>query len=210
MTPKEDMFKRIREALVSLPMGMNPEVDLETSVYHVGDDDLPVLFAENFVARGGRLIYCTTVDEALRSVQELVSVQPWDGQVYCADEDVQSLLEVAKVSYASKPIDAVLRRVGFCKCRALVADTGSVVIDSQSGGRRILAHAESLVLLASVDQICRDMHELMKQFRSTRDVSMISVWTGRSCILDIDGQAMQGLGPRNVYLLLIDEIDTSE
>ena len=120
MTPKEDMFKRIREALVSLPMGMNPEVDLETSVYHVGDDDLPVLFAENFVACGGRLIYCTTVDEALRSVQEVVSGQPWDGQVDCADEDVQSLLEVAKVSYASKPIDAVLRRVGFCKCRALV------------------------------------------------------------------------------------------
>ena len=66
VTPKENIFKRIREALVSVPMGVIPMVDLESQVYPEIKDDEVVVFAENFAAKGGRLMYCEDSAAAVR------------------------------------------------------------------------------------------------------------------------------------------------
>ena len=58
VTPKENILRRIREALGAVPMGTARPVDLETPVYPEIKGDEAVVFAENFTAQGGALVYC--------------------------------------------------------------------------------------------------------------------------------------------------------
>lgn len=206
VTPKENIFKRIREALVSVPMGVIPMVDLESQVYPEIKDDEVVVFAENFAAKGGRLVYCEDAAAAVRSLHELTEKCQWDGAVYCADEDVQVLLDAADIEYACKPIDAVLRKVGFCACQSLIAGEGSLVFDKRCQGGRIFAAADVLVFVAMAYQVVADIHLALQKIRQSDHSSEISIWTGLSRFVDVDGNTLEGLGPKEVYLILIDNI----
>lgn len=204
ITPKENIFRRIREALVSAPMGASRSVDLESSVYPEAKGDLAVLFAEKFIAKGGRIVYCEDIEMILQSLQELVRMHAWDGRIFCVDEDIRSLLEFASIEYGCRPVEAALKDVGFCACRWLLASEGSVVFDSSQNGRRVLAQAGTLVFFATVGQIVPDMHHALKQLKGIPKCSSLSVWTGLSCFGDIDGDVLPGLGPQDMYMVLID------
>ena len=205
-TPKENILKRIRDALVAVPVGVPTTVDLESSVYPEPEGDMVVVFAENFVAGVGNLIYCEDAAKTLDSLQGLIASNHWEGQLYCGDGDVQALLDAACVEYVCKPVDAVLKKVGCSACRALVAGGGSIVFDSRPGGRKMFAQAETLLFFATVDQVVPDLHTAMKTIRKNPGASMVSIWTGLSRFRDIDGISIPAWGPEKVYLFLIDDI----
>ncbi len=72
ITPKERILKRIREALTAAPVPVERAIDLDSPVFVPAGATLDVVFAENFVHRGGRFVYCENMEEALQSLRFLV------------------------------------------------------------------------------------------------------------------------------------------
>ncbi|MDE7357289.1 MAG: LUD domain-containing protein, partial [Bacteroidales bacterium] len=90
----------------------------------------------------------------------------------------------------------------------LIAQAGSVVWNNASAGRRAMAQADDVVFVASVEQVMPDFRTAVRLMKEGKEKvpSMISRWTGMPCFFDIDGASMTGCGPRNVYLILIDNL----
>ncbi|MDE6494356.1 MAG: LUD domain-containing protein [Bacteroidales bacterium] len=209
ITPKERILKRIREALIAAPMAPQGMIDLESPVFAPVADTMEVVFAENFVRKGGRFVYCENADIALKSIQALVEENAWNGHVFCRDEAVESLLQLAGIDYGKEAVDAVVCKVGFCACRNLIANDGSLLFDTAQTGRRIFAQAETLVFVASIDQLLPDLRTAWKLWKDQegRMPSSVSIWTGLSHFTDVDGTAMTGLGPKKIFLVFLDNID---
>lgn len=209
ITPKERILKRIRAALTAAPMAPQGMIDLESPVFAPMTDTMEVAFAENFVRKGGRFVYCENADIAIRSMQALVDEHGWRGHIFCRDEAVETLLQMAGIDYGREAVDAVVRKVGFCGCRNLIANDGSILFDSAQAGRRIFAQAETLVFVASIEQLLPDLRTAWRLRKEQEDYasSMISIWTGLSRFTDVDGASMTGLGPKKVFLVFLDNIE---
>lgn len=208
-TSKEKILKDIREALISYPIeNPYPTIDLEEPVAAMGDDYPDALFAENFVRRGGKLIYCENVDTAVQSLQLLGMQEDWSGQIFCGEDAVARLLDAAGLAYSRRPADVAVKRIGCCSCLSLFAQTGSVLFDAATVGRRLYAGADLIIFFATMDQIVPDEREA---FREMKEVALRSssttVWTGLSRLTDIDGESRPGLGPARVILFLIDRAE---
>ena len=206
ITPKERILKRIREALTAAPVTLQPAIDLDSSVFIPAGASLDVVFAENFVHRGGRFVYCENMEEAVQSLQFLADDNQWHDRIFCRDESVEPILQWAKISYGKEPLDGVLKSVGICACRCLVANDGSILFDASSAGRRIFAQADTMVFIALSGQIYPDLRTFWKMQPADGNLpSMTSLWTGLSHFTDVDGLPVPGFGPKNIYLVLIDQ-----
>ena len=208
ITPKERILKRIREALTAAPITVERAIDLDSSVFVPAGATLDVVFAENFVHRGGQFVYCENMEEAVRSLLYWANENQWHGNIFCRDESVEHILQWAGIPYGKEPVDGVLKSVGVCSCRCLVANDGSILFDSVSAGRRIFAQADTVIFIALSEQIMPDLRTFWKTQQQADDdlPSMMSLWTGLSHFVDVDGIPMQGFGPKNIYLVLIDQI----
>ncbi|MDE6112644.1 MAG: hypothetical protein K2G46_04440 [Bacteroidales bacterium] len=208
-TSKEKILKDIREALTSYPIeNPYPTIDLEEPVATMGNDYPDALFAENFVRRGGKLIYCENVETAVQSLQLLGMQEDWSGQIFCGEDAVAQLLDAAGLAYSRRPTDGAVKRIGCCSCLSLFAQTGSVLFDAATVGRRLYAGADLIIFFATMDQIVQDEREA---FREMKEVplrsSSTTVWTGLSKLTDIDGESRPGFGPGRVILFLIDRAE---
>lgn len=209
VTSKEKILKDIREALTSHPIeNPYPTIDLDEPVATVGNDYPDALFAENFVRRGGKLIYCENVETAVQSLHLLGMQEDWSGQIFCGEDAVAQLLDAAGLAYSRRPSDVAVKRIGCCSCLSLFAQTGSVLFDAATVGRRLYAGADLIIFFATMDQIVLDEREA---FREMKDVplrsSSTTVWTGLSKLTDIDGESRPGFGPGRVILFLIDRAE---
>ena len=210
ITPKERILKRIREALTAAPVQVERAIDLESSVFVPAGATLAEVFAENFVhSRGGQFVYyCENMEEAVQSLLHLAKKNQWHGNIFCRDESVEHILQWAGIPYGKEPVDGVLKSVGVCSCRCLVANDGSILFDSVSAGRRIFAQADTLIFIALSKQIMPDLRTFWKTQQADDDLpSMMSLWTGLSRFTDVDGNPMPGFGPKNIYLILIDQLE---
>ncbi|MCM1041260.1 MAG: lactate utilization protein [Bacteroides sp.] len=207
ITPKERILKRIREALTAAPVTVKRAIDLDSSVFVPAGATLDVVFAENFVHRGGRFVYCENMEEAVQSLQFLAQDNQWHGHIFCHDESVEPILQWAGITYGKDALDGVLKSVGICACRCLIANDGSILFDASSAGRRIFAQADTIVFVALSEQILPDLRTFWKVRKPGDMPSMTSLWTGLSHFVDVDGTPVPGYGPRQVYLVLIDQME---
>lgn len=208
ITAKERIFKKIRDALCDAPSPVVSKVDLDSPVYKPAEESLDVAFAESFVSKGGSFLYCENMDETLENIYTMVHENGWSGKIYCADDVVMQMLSACNVQYSRNPSDAVLKPVVFCGCRYLLAEGGSIVFDSYPSGRRSFFHAGNVVFVASVSQLVPDLKSALHLVRSTdtRNASSLYVWTGRPQILDIYGTGVDGFGPKEICVILVDNL----
>lgn len=208
-TSKEKILKDIREALTSHPIeNPYPTIDLDEPVSVMGHDYPDALFAENFVRRGGKLIYCENVETAVQSLQLLGRQEDWSGRIFCGEDAVACLLDAAGLAYSRKNSDVVVKRVGCCSCLSLFAQSGSVLFDAATVGRRLYAGADVMIFFATIDQIVRDERDAFREMKEQPlRSSSTMIWTGMSKLTDIDGESRPGLGPGRVILFLIDRAD---
>lgn len=206
-TSKEKLLKDIREALTSEPVVYPyPVIDLDEPVLAGERGYLDVMFAENFVRRGGKLIYCENVETAVQSLQLLGAQEDWNGRIFCAESAVGCLLAAAGLTYSSRPSDVAVKRIGCCSCLSLFAQSGSVLFDAATVGRRLYAGADLIIFFATMDQIIQDEREAFRELKDEPvKSSSMTVWTGLSTLTDIDGESRPGLGPGRVILFLIDQ-----
>src|SRR5436309_163317 len=96
---KENILKKIRQALVNPTPVPFPQSEGNSSVFSAPTQENEVEFAENFSRISGRFIYCADIAEMTAQLTQLITAHSW-AQVYCNEPGIMPVLE--------KPLKGIL------------------------------------------------------------------------------------------------------
>jgi L-lactate dehydrogenase complex protein LldG len=204
---KENILKKIRQALVNPTPVPFPQSEGNSSVYTPPAQENEIEFAENFSRLAGRFVYCADTAELTGQLEQLITAQAW-AQVFCIEPELQALLE--------KPLKGIMIRedlpeadVSITSCEALIARTGSIIMSSaQESGRTVSIYAPVHICIAYTSQLVYDIRdglEMLSVKYKDRIPSFITMATGPSRTADIEKTLVVGVhGPKDVYVFLVD------
>ncbi len=202
---KENILKRIREALINpVPLPF-PQSEGNNSVYVHSADEPVIVFAEEFTKLQGKFAFCSDENDFNLQIQQLILHRNWS-KVYCIEKALQEqLLTLNILNY----IDLPTCDVSVTSCEYLVARTGTIVMSTaQQSGRTASVYAPVHICVAYTNQLVndvRDVLELMKEKYADHFPSFITFASGPSRTADIEKTLVTGVhGPKEVFCFLID------
>jgi L-lactate dehydrogenase complex protein LldG len=205
---KENILKRIRQALTeSTPLPF-PQAEGNYSVFPASTQPLEFEFAEHFSSLLGKFIYCVNKQEVATKLKALADQQKWT-KVVCHELKLKGMLQKnAFTDFCDSPL--VDCDAAVTTCEALVARTGSIMMSAaQESGRTVSAYAPVHICIASSNQLVYDIKDalqLMKEKYGSKLPSLITFATGPSRTADIEKTLVVGVhGPKEVYCFLVDE-----
>lgn len=205
---KENILKRVRNALsqsVQLPF---PNSEGNSSVFRTENESLELKFAEEFSRLQGKFVYCTSKSEMMDSLRALCENKEWHN-VYCQTPALLKTIRPEELPVLNQgsmhEADAAIT-----DCEYLVARTGTVVLSAaQPSGRALPVYAPVHIMIAYTHQLVFDLKDALSKLRDKygNDLpSAISFATGPSRTADIEKTLVVGIhGPKEVYVFLVDE-----
>lgn len=203
---KENILKKIRQALsnpVPLPF---PKSEGNNSVFFPATDELEIVFAEEFTKLLGKFAFCMNEEDLINQLRGLINTNKWKN-IYCVEQPLMPLVSKAATAINQSNLESC--DVSVTSCEYLIARTGSIVLSSrQQSGRTVSVYAPIHICIAYTDQLIYDIKEgiqMMKDKYKDNLPSMISFATGPSRTADIEKTLVVGVhGPKEVYLFLVD------
>lgn len=203
---KENILKRIRQALRhSTPLPF-PNSEGNSSVFQPSRQELEIEFAEQFTKLQGRFIFCVDHKEAVAVVDEIVKKHSWL-KAYCREEKLRSVLrENGFAAFDHPELDTC--DLAITSCELLVARTGSIIMTStQQSGRTTSVYAPVHICIAYTDQLVFDVKDGLQLLKERYNPlpSSITFASGPSRTADIEKTLVVGVhGPAEVFVLLIE------
>lgn len=197
---KENILKRIRQALsnpVPLPF---PQSEGNNSVYHPKTEELEIIFGEEFTKIQGKFAFCINEEDLQMQVRQLIKDRNWT-KVYCVDDRWENAF--------STSIHLESCDVSITGCEYLVARTGSIVMSAaEQSGRTVSVYAPIHICIAHTKQLVYDVKDalqLLKEIYQQKIPSLITFATGPSRTADIEKTLVTGVhGPKEVFCFLVD------
>jgi L-lactate dehydrogenase complex protein LldG len=204
---KENILKRIRQALINPTPVPFPQSEGNSNVFNAPVQENEIEFAENFGRIQGRFLYCANSEELIGQLKDLISKQAW-AQVFCRESGLLPLLqEPLKGLLISEDLPEA--DVSITGCEALIARTGSILMSSgQESGRLVSVYAPVHICIAWTNQLVYDIREgldmLMEKYKN-KIPSFITMASGPSRTADIEKTLVVGVhGPKEVYVFLVE------
>lgn len=204
---KENILKKIREALThSTPLPF-PQSEGNSSVFPQAQQELEIEFAEQFTKLLGKFIFCLNQQELAFQLNSLVRKQGWK-KIYCREETLAKLIDVQLSDLLTDDLPGC--DISITSCETLVARTGTIVMSTaQASGRTASVYAPIHICIAYTRQLVYDVKDALQSINNRytdRLPSLISFATGPSRTADIEKTLVVGVhGPKEVYCFLVDE-----
>ena len=156
VTPaKENILKKIRQALshpVPLPF---PQSEGTSSVFLPPTDTLDVVFAQEFINMQGRFSFCINEAEMLQQLQQLIEEKQWT-KIYCNTDKWNAQF--------SNTINLAGCDASITDCEFLVARTGTIVMSAaQQSGRTVSVYAPIHICIAYTNQLVYDVKDALQK-----------------------------------------------
>ncbi|WP_460571608.1 LutC/YkgG family protein [Flaviaesturariibacter terrae] len=188
----------------STPIPFPKSEGSDSVVQPQAEDDIVVVFAEEFTKLQGKFAFCLNEEELAAGFEALRAGQEWT-KIYVPEGSFPGL-----VPERWRSSDIVSCDASVTNCEALVARTGSIVLSAKNGGRVASVYAPVHVCVAYASQLVYDLGDalkLLQQRYGGRLPSQISFATGPSRTADIEKTLVTGVhGPKEVYLFLVDDL----
>ena len=209
VTPaKENILKRIRQALShSTPLPF-PQSEGNNSVFQPAVQEPEIEFAERFSQLKGKFVFAVNNSELVSQLKNLISSMGWE-KIYCREKELQALL--TKNHFTNFSSEGLAEcEAAITSCEFLIARTGSIVMSAaQQSGRTVSVYAPIHICIAYTKQLVYDVKDglqLIKEKYGQRLPSLITFATGPSRTADIEKTLIIGVhGPKEVYVFLVDE-----
>ena len=197
---KENILKRIRQALsnpVPLPF---PQSEGTNSVFHPATDSLDVVFAQEFINMQGKFAFCINEADMLQQLEQLITDKQW-AKIYCNTDKWNDKF--------SNTINLESCDASITDCEFLVARTGTIVMSAaQQSGRKVSVYAPIHICIAYTNQLVYDVKDALQSLKEkyTGNIpSLITFATGPSRTADIEKTLVTGVhGPKEVYCFLVE------
>jgi L-lactate dehydrogenase complex protein LldG len=205
---KENILKKIRQALATPAPVPFPQVDNTEPLFPRQTKEQEVEFAENFTKLLGYFSYCSNEKEVVAQINLLAEQKHWY-KLYCREAVLKQLLEKNQFDTFWHP-DLATCQAAITGCECLVARTGSIVMSSgQPSGRSTSVYAPVHICIAYTSQIvydAKDALQLLQKRYAGSIPSFITFATGPSRTADIEKTLVVGVhGPKEVYVFLIQD-----
>ncbi|CAA9471493.1 MAG: Predicted L-lactate dehydrogenase, hypothetical protein subunit YkgG [uncultured Segetibacter sp.] len=204
---KENILKKIRQALANPVPVPFPQSEGNTSVFKPLKNDLEIEFAENFTSLLGKFSFCIDEKELAYQLQHLTEAQKLHS-IFCNEKELkQKLINNAFDKFSSTNIASC--DASITSCELLIARTGSLLMSSaQASGRTTSVYAPVHICVAYTSQLVYDIKEglqILKEKYAGKLPSLITLATGPSRTADIEKTLVVGVhGPKEVYVFLVE------
>jgi L-lactate dehydrogenase complex protein LldG len=205
-TAKENILKRIREALsnpVPLPF---PNSEGSRNVFVENYDDPTIIFAQEFTKLQGKFSFCNNEADLQQQLTKLIAEKNWE-KIYCVENKLNDILNGISVSTYQ---DLATCDVSITTCESLVARTGTMVLGAaQTNGRTASVYAPIHVCIAYTSQVVPDIKDalvILKEKYGNGFPSFVTFASGPSRTADIEKTLVTGVhGPKEVYCFLVED-----
>jgi L-lactate dehydrogenase complex protein LldG len=199
-TAKENILKRIRQALSNPAPLPFPQSEGNNAVFPPAPDDLEVVFAQEFVQLQGKFAFCSDEKDMLKQLQQLITEKQWT-KIYCNEDKWNTAL--------SNTINLSGCDASVTGCELLVARTGTIVMSAaQQSGRTVSVYAPIHICIAYTSQLVYDIKDALQTLKEkyTGNIpSLITFASGHSRTADIEKTLVTGVhGPKEVYCFLVE------
>lgn len=204
---KENILKKIRQALshpVPVPF---PQSEGNNSVFQPPVDDMAVQFAQEFTKLQGKFVFCADEKDMVEQLQQLIAARTWN-KIVCREKKLQTILlqQQFTASFHEQLADC---DVSLTTCELLVSRTGTMVLSTANeSGRTTSVYAPVHICIAYTNQLVYDLKDalqLLKEKYKGQLPSFISFATGPSRTADIEKTLVVGVhGPKEVFVFLIE------
>jgi L-lactate dehydrogenase complex protein LldG len=199
-TAKENILKRVRQALsnpVPLPF---PGSEGGASLYTEPTEELEVLFAQEFTKLQGKFAFCVNEEDLAGQLQQLISEKQWS-KIYCSEDKWNATF--------SNTLNLATCDASITSCESLVARTGSIVLTAANqSGRTVSVYAPIHICIAYTSQLVFDVKDALSNIKEKyagNVPSLITFATGPSRTADIEKTLVTGVhGPKEVYCFLVE------
>jgi L-lactate dehydrogenase complex protein LldG len=205
---KENILKKIRQALNDSTPIPFPQSEGNNSVFEPSKQELEIEFAEKFTKLQGKFIFCADKNELVSQIASLIAANKWT-DIFCKEDKLKQLFFEKFAPIISE------RELSNCDasmttCEALIARTGSIVMSAaQQSGRTVSVYAPIHICIAYTNQLVYDIKDGLQKIKekySNNIPSLVTFATGPSRTADIEKTLVVGVhGPKEVYVFLVDE-----
>jgi L-lactate dehydrogenase complex protein LldG len=208
-TAKENILKKIRQALShSTPLPF-PQSEGNSSVFQPGQQELEIEFAQQLTKLNGKFIFCLNHQELVAQLNQLIEHVGWKN-IYCSEDKLKTTLKENQFHHFSDQGLAACD-ASITSCELLIARTGSIVMSTaQQSGRTTSVYAPVHICIAYTKQLVYDIRDglqILKEKYQDSMPSLITFATGPSRTADIEKTLVIGVhGPKEVLVFLVDEI----
>jgi len=206
-TSKENILKKIRQALANPVPVPFPQSEGNTSVFQPSKKELEIEFAENFTSLLGKFSFCLDEEELAQQLQRLAASKKLQS-IYCNEKDLKLKLQNKGFDRITA-VDVASCDASITGCELLIARTGSLLMSSaQTSGRTVSVYAPIHICVAYTSQLVYDIKEgllILKEKYARKLPSLITLATGPSRTADIEKTLVVGVhGPAEVYVFLVE------
>ncbi|MFY8004346.1 MAG: LutC/YkgG family protein, partial [Chitinophagaceae bacterium] len=152
---KDKILNKIKQALVHpVPLPFTANNEKNEPFFQKTDEELTILFAENFTQLQGRFVYCENENDAAEQIHTLIIARKWQ-KIYCKEAACLSIIPQLPLSNDLATADA-----SITTCEALVARTGSFLLSSANeSGRTTSVYAPVHICVAYTNQLVNDIKD---------------------------------------------------
>ena len=206
--------RSLSSSSISLTVLNNESHDAREWLPRVGEsgEEQLALFAERSAELKTELIICADRDEASTRLKQLHEENAWTKLATHNHELCDFAAEILALptiktdgGYAIPDLESC--DVGITSCEALIAQTGSVLVTNNNGGRALSVLPPHHVVIATRDQMLPDLtaaFALLENRYGDKYPSMMGFITGPSRTGDIERILVLGAhGPKKLTILLI-------
>jgi hypothetical protein len=165
------------------------------------------IFVHNFIKKGGRFLYCSSIEEVHQNLLHIFNENDWDDAI-CLDEKLHSFLNII----GKKPTSKIINDLPFfTSCEHLISDNGSVLFSSnQVHQHKICNLPNHFVVLAKTSQLVKTTSEglmgIRKNYKKNFPTNISSIKDYIPNRVNEDFLSYGNSNSRRLYLLLLEDL----
>jgi len=172
-------------------------------------ENLPLdqIFVKKFINKGGKFLYCTTLEEVTKNLSSIINENSWE-TIICNDYDLVKLVKTIDIVTTDKFSN---KHTFFTSCEHLIAENGSVLFSSnQLKEFKIPELSENFIVYATTSQLVRSKGESLTGIKTRyqgnipSNISPINNYNPNSESEDF--MSYGSTNAKNLYLLLFEDL----
>ncbi|WP_422092036.1 LUD domain-containing protein [Tenacibaculum ovolyticum] len=164
-------------------------------------------FVHNFISKGGRFLYCTSISEVASNLKEILKENNWN-EITCSDFDLLKITDKLDINIQKKTSE---NTPYFTSCEHLIANKGDILFSSnQIGSNKLSSLSKHFVVYATTSQLVKNMGEgltgIKTNFQGNIPTNISSITNYK---IDVDDDSFLTYGnsnSKNLYLLLFEDL----
>ncbi|MGK0412008.1 MAG: hypothetical protein ACJA1B_000197 [Polaribacter sp.] len=169
--------------------------------------DLDDLFVHKFVEKGGKFLYCASMEEVVENFKNVIFENNWS-TLYLLDKKLSSLCSQNNV----RIMDTFKEETPILTtCEHLIADNGDILFSSnQLKSTRLQEFPDNFIVFATTSQLVKDTGQGLTGIKINRKISLpTNICAIKNYRIDKSEDNFLNYGnnnSKNLYLLLLEDL----